>query len=44
MAEREFVLVPLNEIMRQFRHPKSGLTVGEMLTALRNEHTNEKNA
>ena len=44
MAEREFVLAPLNEIMRQFRHPKSGLTVGEMLTALRNEHTNEKNA
>lgn len=45
MAEREFVLAPLAEIMRQFRHPKSGLTVGEMLEQLRNQtQTNEKNA
>ena len=44
MAEREFVLVPLNEIMRQFRHPKSGLTVGEMLAVLRNEQTTKNNA
>lgn len=37
LAEREFALVPLNEIMRQRRHPVTGQTVGEMLTALRNE-------
>ena len=35
LAEREFALVPLCEIMRGRRHPVSGLTVGEMLGALR---------
>ena len=35
MAERAFVLTPLAEIMRSFRHPVSGLTVGELLAALR---------
>ena len=37
LAEREFALVPLNEIMHQRRHPVTGLTVGEMLERLRNE-------
>lgn len=36
LAEREFALVPLNEIMRQRRHPVTGRTVGEMLAELRN--------
>lgn len=36
LAEREFALVPLSEIMRQRRHPVTGLTVGEMLETLRN--------
>lgn len=36
LAEREFALVPLSEIMRQRRHPVSGLTVGELLEKLRN--------
>lgn len=35
LAEREFALVPLNEIMRQMRHPRTGQTVGEMLATLR---------
>jgi len=35
LAEREFALVPLNEIARGRRHPVSGRTVGEMLEALR---------
>ena len=35
LAEREFALVPLNEIMRQHRHPVTGQTVGEMLESLR---------
>ncbi len=35
VAEREFALVPLNEIVRAKRHPETGLTVGEMLEALR---------
>ena len=37
LAEREFALVPLCEIMRQRRHPVTGATVGEMLDALRNK-------
>lgn len=37
LAEREFALVPLNEIMRQRRHPLTGQTIGEMLERLRNE-------
>ena len=36
LAEREFVLQPLAEIMRRHRHPVTGVTVGEMLDALRN--------
>lgn len=35
LAEREFALLPLCEIMRARRHPVSGLTMGEMLDALR---------
>ncbi|MDE7123478.1 MAG: 2-amino-4-hydroxy-6-hydroxymethyldihydropteridine diphosphokinase [Alistipes sp.] len=35
LAEREFALVPLAEIARSKRHPRSGLSVGEMLEALR---------
>lgn len=35
LAEREFALVPLCEIMRSRRHPVSGLSVGELLGALR---------
>ena len=35
LAEREFALVPLCEIMRGRRHPVSGLTVAQMLDALR---------
>lgn len=35
LAEREFALVPLAEIMRSYRHPLTGQTVGEMLDALR---------
>ena len=37
LGEREFALVPLNEIMRRYRHPVTGLTVEEMLEALRKE-------
>lgn len=37
LAEREFALVPLCEIMRTKRHPATGMTVGEMLDALRNK-------
>lgn len=40
LAEREFALVPLAEIVRSKRHPVTGLTVGEMLAAVRN-HQNE---
>ena len=36
LAEREFALQPLAEIMRRNRHPVTGVTVGEMLDALRN--------
>lgn len=35
LAEREFALVPLSEIMRRHRHPLTGSTVGEMLETLR---------
>lgn len=35
LAEREFALVPLAEIVRTRRHPSTGLTVGEMLDAVR---------
>ena len=30
MAEREFVLTPLCEVMREHRHPQLGLTIGEL--------------
>ena len=36
LAEREFALQPLAEIMRRHLHPITGVTVGEMLDALRN--------
>lgn len=35
LAERGFALTPLNEILRDRRHPVTGQTVGEMLAALR---------
>lgn len=41
LAEREFALVPLNEIMRQRRHPVTGQTIGEMLSTLRNAQTEQ---
>lgn len=41
LAEREFALVPLCEIMRQRRHPVLGISVGEMLSALRENHKTE---
>lgn len=37
LAEREFALQPLAEIMRRHCHPVTGLTVGEMLDALHNQ-------
>ena len=39
LAEREFALVPLNEIMRRYRHPVTGVTVGAMLATLRKTET-----
>lgn len=35
LAERAFALQPLAEIMRSFRHPVTGVSVGEMLDAVR---------
>lgn len=35
LPEREFALVPLCEIVRSRRDPRTGLTVGEMLAQLR---------
>ncbi|MCM1151306.1 MAG: 2-amino-4-hydroxy-6-hydroxymethyldihydropteridine diphosphokinase [Alistipes sp.] len=40
LAEREFALAPLCEIMRSRRHPVSGRSVGEMLDALRVQQNN----
>ena len=37
LAERRFMLAPLNEIMGSFRHPVTGRSVAEMLAALRDE-------
>ena len=41
LAEREFVLVPLCEIVRSRKHPVTGLSVGEMLDALRAQQNSE---
>lgn len=40
LSQREFALVPLVEIARTKRHPVTGLTVGEMLDALRKNESN----
>lgn len=37
LAEREFVLVPLCELMRTRRHPVTGESMGELLEALKNK-------
>ncbi|MDE6624568.1 MAG: 2-amino-4-hydroxy-6-hydroxymethyldihydropteridine diphosphokinase [Alistipes sp.] len=42
LAEREFALVPLAEIVRSKRHPVTGLTVGEMLDAVRNRQKTDR--
>lgn len=41
LGEREFVLVPLCEIMRTRRHPVSGATMEELLATLRAGAKNE---
>ncbi len=38
MAEREFVLVPLAEVMPDAKHPVTGKTAAEMLSELRERH------
>ena len=38
IQEREFVLVPLCEWMRDYRHPVLGKTVGELLEELKNRN------
>lgn len=38
IGEREFVLVPLCEVMRERRHPLTGLTSVQMLEALRKKN------
>lgn len=42
MAEREFALVLLDEIIPGRQHPQTGLTVGEMLRELRAGQTNNQ--
>ena len=42
LAVREFALVPLAEIVRSKRHPVTGLTVGEMLDAVRNRQKTDR--
>ena len=37
LAERRFMLAPLNEIMGSFRHPVTDRSVAEMLEALRDD-------
>lgn len=39
LGERAFALTPLNEIMRDRRHPVTGQTIGEMLATLRKTET-----
>ena len=41
LPEREFALVPLAEIMRSFRHPQLGKSVGELLEELRQNQKSE---
>lgn len=41
LAEREFALAPLAEIVRSKRHPVSGRTVGELLDDLRRNTGNQ---
>ncbi len=43
-AEREFVLVPLNEIAPQFRDPRSGATMSQLLKGLFPNPDNATNA
>ena len=44
LAEREFVLVPLCEIVRSRKHPVTGHSVGEMLAAPRAQQNSESSA
>lgn len=44
LHEREFVLVPLCERMRDYRHPLLGKTMGELLEALKRSEENHENA
>lgn len=41
LAEREFALMPLAEIMRRFIHPTTGKSIGEMLDQVRTEEVVE---
>lgn len=44
IQEREFVLVPLCERMRDYRHPVLGRTIGELLEELKKREANDGNA
>jgi 2-amino-4-hydroxy-6-hydroxymethyldihydropteridine diphosphokinase len=44
LAEREFVLVPLNEIAPQFHDPRTGATVSQLLEGLSPDPNNATNA
>lgn len=44
LAERAFVLVPLNEIAPQIRDSRSGKTVGQLLHSLRNQDKSDTHA
>lgn len=37
LADRRFVLVPLNEIATRFKHPVNNLTIGQMLQACKDK-------